>query len=681
MQFVNPYFLFGLMAVSIPILIHLFHFHKFRKVYFTNVRFIRQLKQETRKRARLKHIIVLILRILAVIFLVLAFTQPYIPVSGSLTDLNQRNQVSVYIDNSFSMEAVSGSISLLDIAKNKARELAGVFQPSDQFHLITNDFEGKHNRLVSQDEFVNLVDEISISPIHRNLSEVMKVQSDELFAQSDMNKLLYIITDLQKNSFDWEAIRMDSGLMVYVLPLQADDRRNLYIDTCWFESPVQQVFQTVELKVRLYNDAGSEALNVPLRLTINGMQKGLANVDIPGNQPVEVVLPFINYEQGIQSGVLEITDFPVTYDDRLFFSYAARVYIPVLIITHDQENPYLQAVYGKDTTFILNNVTDRNIDYSTFNNYQLIILNELIDVSSGLSQELMRFCEEGGSVLIFPGKQIDPDSYDQFFQRLGSGKYTAIDTNNTKASSINIEHPVYEDVFEFIPENIDLPSVTRYYPIVNPPLTDHEALMTLQNGRAFLSMQPVGRGKLYLCCVPLDDGFTNFHKHAVFVPTMYNIALLSGQSQKLFYRIGQEESIELHETPVGGDQIFRIRQPETEFEFIPEHRIVNSRTYVYPHDQIRQAGNYDLLSSEIILMGLSFNYDRKESLMDFYKEEELRKQFDNSGFEKVTIISDSKRPFSVVLDEISRGIRLWKWFIVIVLACLAGEVLILRFWK
>ncbi|MCD4726652.1 MAG: BatA domain-containing protein, partial [Pirellulales bacterium] len=78
MEFVSPSILYALFAVSIPVIIHLFNFRKYKKVYFTNVRFIKEIKQQTKKRSQLKHLIVLLLRILAIIALVMAFACPYI---------------------------------------------------------------------------------------------------------------------------------------------------------------------------------------------------------------------------------------------------------------------------------------------------------------------------------------------------------------------------------------------------------------------------------------------------------------------------------------------------------------------------------------------------------------------------------------------------------------------------
>src|SRR5690348_11567661 len=113
MNFLYPGFLFALFAVAIPVIVHLFNFRRFKKVLFTNVRFLKEIKQDTRARSNLKHLLILISRILAVIFLVLAFAQPYIP-SKNHAAMKERNKVSIYIDNSFSMDAVGRNGSLIE---------------------------------------------------------------------------------------------------------------------------------------------------------------------------------------------------------------------------------------------------------------------------------------------------------------------------------------------------------------------------------------------------------------------------------------------------------------------------------------------------------------------------------------------------------------------------------------
>src|SRR5258706_15952530 len=113
MNFIYPGFLFALSALVIPVVIHLFNFRKFKKIYFTNVRFLREIKQDTQSRSKIKHLLILLSRILAVSFLVLAFAQPYIPATKGVV-MSGIRAVSVYIDNSFSMDALGKNGSLME---------------------------------------------------------------------------------------------------------------------------------------------------------------------------------------------------------------------------------------------------------------------------------------------------------------------------------------------------------------------------------------------------------------------------------------------------------------------------------------------------------------------------------------------------------------------------------------
>src|SRR5437868_5764156 len=149
MSFVFPSFLYALFAVSIPIIIHLFNFRKYKTVYFTNVKFLRELKQESQSKSRLKELLILAARILAISCLVLAFAQPVL-VDKTAKIKTGDKAIGIYIDNSFSMEGVNKNGTLLSDAKKRANEIVNAFGSADRFMLLTNDFEGKHQRLLSK---------------------------------------------------------------------------------------------------------------------------------------------------------------------------------------------------------------------------------------------------------------------------------------------------------------------------------------------------------------------------------------------------------------------------------------------------------------------------------------------------------------------------------------------------
>ena len=174
MKFANPHFLWALLSLLVPIIIHLFHFRKFKTIYFTNVRFLRELQQETQSRSRLRHLLILLSRCLALSALVFAFAQPFIP--SAAKQRTGSRAISVYIDNSFSLDAQGESGSLLELARKHAQDIARSYKPSDRFQLLTNDFEGRHQQLLTREQFENMLDEVKPSPVSRKLNEVIERQ-------------------------------------------------------------------------------------------------------------------------------------------------------------------------------------------------------------------------------------------------------------------------------------------------------------------------------------------------------------------------------------------------------------------------------------------------------------------------------------------------------------------------
>jgi hypothetical protein len=254
MMCVYPAFLWALTAISVPIIIHLFNFKRYKKVYFTNVRFLKELQLESQSKSRLKELLILLARILTITTLVLAFAQPVlIDKAADKSNLSQKT-VGIYIDNSFSMEAVNKQGPLLENAKILARNIVNAFKNNDKFHLITNEFKGKHQRVLSKDDVLQEIAEIKISPVTRKYSDVLTRQN-EFLKQESSNIQLYAITDAQKSTFNIADIKNDSLTKVTIVPVFGAEIKNVFIDSCWFETPIQQKDIVQKLHVIIKNNS------------------------------------------------------------------------------------------------------------------------------------------------------------------------------------------------------------------------------------------------------------------------------------------------------------------------------------------------------------------------------------------------------------------------------------------
>ncbi len=675
MQFLYPTFLIAALAIAIPIIIHLFYFRRFKKVYFTNVRFLKEVKEETSARQRLRNLLVLLMRCLAVLSLVFAFAQPFIPRGEAVKQGDYA--LSIYVDNSFSMQALSQDVPLLEKAKQRAREIIGAYREEDRFQVLTGDFEGRHQRLVSKEEALVLVDEIKISPVVRSISQVVQRQKQVLGTSTAPNKSAFIISDFQKNIADFEALG-DTTLDVQLIPLQSIQENNVSIDSAWFEAPVRTLNQPNALIVKTKNRGVDDAENVRLTLLYGGENKPVGTLSIPaGGEVLDTV--FININQtGWHKAELSITDYPIQFDDRYLFSFYATDVLPVLVINEQQPDRHLEAAFASAGVFRVTNATARNLDYSTFPRYQLIVCNGLRSISSGLSFELKQYLENGGNLLAFPPADAELGSWNAFLGSLPANTLVAFDTTRRTVADVNTDEFVFANVFENKSANLRLPTTSGNYRMENSPRTGEEKLLTYRDGSTFIGKYKIGQGIFYFCSAPLDQRYSNLSQSGeIFVPMLYKMAISASRSRPIAYTIGRDEVIEADHVGRQGETVYKMKGAEA--EFIPQQRIVGARVYLTVKDQVREAGFYDLyLQPDTVLATLAFNYDRRESELSYLSPEEMERNLPPNVH---VLTNNALADLTEVIAERSTGIVLWRWFVVLALLFLAAEVLLLRLWK
>ncbi|MCX6248883.1 MAG: BatA domain-containing protein [Bacteroidetes bacterium] len=688
MVFAQPLFLIALTALAIPVIIHLFNFRKYKKIYFTNVKFIAEIKQETKKRSQLKHLLILLARLLAVACLVFVFAQPYLPSSIRQKKLKGSQAVSIYIDNSFSMEALASGGRLLDEARSKAIEIADACRPSDLFQLLTADFEGRHQRLVSRDEFRTLVEEVKISPAVRSLSEVMKREEDMFSGVRNMNPVAYIISDFQRTTSGVTNVKPDTAISWFFVPVVAAKQNNLFIDTAWFDNPVLQPLQPAKLRVKIRNSSDERLEKIPLQLAINNTQKSVASFAVDPHSETTVVLPFTNNAAGVQSGTLSVPDYPVTWDDKLYLSYPIASAVPILSINGDKPSRFLDALFASDSSFIFRNSGDKQLDFSSFGRYPLIIMNGVKEISTGLRQEFLRYVMNGGNILIFPPDKADLRAYNELLSGFGAPVITSTDTTRLNVSELNTESMIFRDVFErdasgkiILPENADLPRVLKHYTLNRASKSATEDLMKLQNGQAFLTVTKSGKGQVYLSAVSLDDKASNFPKNSVFVPVLYKIAILSVPAIHLYYSLSADNGIVIENDSLKNKEVYKIRKLDSDFESIPETKSNGSVTLIYPRGQIREAGLYEIMEGSRNVEGVAFNYDRRESDLSCYTGDELNALLKRSEVKYFAVLKGKQASLSKQIRDINQGTPLWKYFVLGALACLLAEIMLIRLWK
>ena len=673
MNFLYPGFLFALLAVLVPVIIHLFNFRKFKKVYFSNVAFLKEVKEQNSSREKLKNLLILASRILAIVFLVLAFARPFISSNINTKQLNG-NIVSIYLDNSYSMDAVNKEGSLLDEAKRRAKEIVKTYQLNDSFQLLTNDFEGKHQRLLNAEEFLQGLEEVKISAASRNLQQVVNRQQGVFSGAS--NRFAYVISDFQQSFVGNEALKKDKVTQLALVKLHANELPNVSVDSVWFLSPVHQPNTSEKIIVRLKNFGNEEAKNVPLKLVINNQQKAVGSITVAAGATAIDTLSYSGLGLGWQKGEVSIKDFPLTFDDALNFSFNVNAHQEILSINGDKTAKYINALFDADSYLKLTAVSENSINYTSFSNYSLIIVNGISQPSSGLAQSLKNYVSNGGSVMVFPSTNSGQAIYSSFLTGLGLPAVVSLVNEPSKVAQIELKHPLFKDVFETFPKNIDLPAVNRYFTYADNSRVVKEPLLQLPAGRTFLARYPISSGQVFLAATGLEETDGNLSKHPLFVPLMYKIAFESAKDQPLFYTIAKDNLISLPLTKLGVNQSLKL--VGNGFEVIPDVSHQQGNTLLYVADQIKQSGFYAVKKADSTLAVVAFNDDRLESEMKYADQSKLEERF---GTQKVHFIDTNKENISSAIAEKNNGTELWKLCLILSLVFIAAEILLVRYFK
>lgn len=677
MKFVHPEILWALSALAIPVIVHLFNFRRFKRVSFSNVAFLKEVQLETQSRNRLRHLLILASRLLALAFLILAFAQPFIPVDDTATAATVRS-VSLYIDNSFSMEAQGEDGSLLDLAKARAAEVISAYQPTDRFNILTNDLEGRHQWFYSQEDALELLAEIDLSPTLRELGEVVERQQELLIRDGEGELSSFVFSDLQKNTHDPTRFVPDSSISVRFVPDLAARSENVFIDSVWFDTPVRLPGQPEVLRIRLRNTAESGRDNVPMRLDINGRQTAIGSFNVIPGTYTDTALYFTEENPGIKHCRLSIQDHPVVYDDDWYFSYRVASQVGVLHISGLPDDRAVRNVFGNDPFYRFVSVAARNVDYGNIGSFDLVVLDQLEDIPSGLITELDAFMQSGRSVLFIPAPKGNRDAWNELLAAGGAPPITGEAVLETRVSKLNLEHLIYKGVFDRIPENIDLPKVSRYYTFMTSARSADEALMSLQTGEHFFFTSTNEGGRLFVSSVPFDPSWSSFVQHALFVPTLLRTAELSRPSGEMQVRAGENARLRIPGGAIGSEERFEFKAVDSDLAWIPSHRQVRGGIEVFTGGDIDKAGNFELTLGDSIITAVGFNFDRKESVLEAHDIETWENTLQEAGWSQFSVIEGSMDSIAKTIEELDEGKRLWDLFLMLAALMLLAEIILIK---
>ena len=223
---------------------------------------------------------------------------------------------------------------------------------------------------------------------------------------------------------------------------------------------------------------------------------------------------------------------------------------------------------------------------------------------------------------------------------------------------------------------MDLPAVKNYLRFSSLNSANRQNLLELPGNITFLSEYLFGSGKIYLSAVPLNSETSNFARHSLFVPIMYQTAILSIRAQNLFYQLNAEQMIELPKITLNTNQNLKLKKDK--FEAIPDLRQNGNLSQIYIADQIRQVGNYQLFKNDSLLAILSFNDAGPESDLTYASDKVLKNNFDGK---RIELLDPEAGTMENMIKSVNQGVSLWKVCLILALLFFAAEILLIRFYN
>lgn len=641
MPFYHPEFLYGLFALAIPIIVHLFQLRRFKPEPFTNVALLQKLAISSRKSSKLKKWLSLITRMLIITALVLAFAQPYIPNANVET---KAKDINIFIDNSFSMSLKGDNTSLFNQAKEELLETL----PEDQnYSLITHDEVYKN---LNTEDFKSLLYDLNLKPNALDIHEML-LKSESAFESSEKSsKELIVLSDFQYPSTRNDSLRLTSGINYHFVNYKAQNLLNFSIDTAFIESSAGEKLLNFEV-----SSSVASTQNIPV--SIYDGKTLLSRLSLNFENEQKKTYTFSLEQEELPKGRIEIEDKGLTYDNVLYFSISKPQPINVLVIS-EEPSSYLDKIYQNER-FQYKQVLIDKLEFAEISLADVVILNEIENISGALTIALKNYTDTNAVLAIVPAKEANLTSYNTLFNDLGLKPYSPLNKNEIKLTNINLDHPLFKGVFTENVQNFDYPTFDSYYAHFSP-----EKALSFSNGLSFLE----SKKQIFRFNAPIKSN-SNFERSPLVVLSFYNLALFSQNIPILYLQMGDNYDVKLKEN-LQQDQVLKLSQDN--FSFIPRQQTNGKTVSLRFEDYPETAGHYQLLNQANDTIGsLAFNGTRKESDLNYLKIEE------HPSLKVYNTFKDYTQAF----NENSKIKSLWQWFIALALIFMIIELLLLRFIK
>jgi hypothetical protein len=546
--FLYPVFLFGLLAASLPILIHLLNRRKLNRIRFPAVRFILLSQKRISRSYRLRHWLLLALRTLAVAFLALLLANPIFQTGAGLFAGGGPVALVLLLDNSLSM-TWSGEGDGFKQAKEAARLLIGALNDGDRAALVPTSISGKESiRLKGEKEvLLKEIDGIEIADGSANFSAALG-KAYELLNEPAGQKEIRLITDMGLTG--WDRFSMAS-LKQYdpSIPLKTIriGRKQPPLNGTVKEIRLADQGVGVNLPLRLEatvaNFSDTEIKELLVQLSVDGQNKEQKLISVPPRGEASVSFQTQLSQSGSHVGRVTLKKEGLAGNPAAQFTLDAQEKLKILVVDGDPQTSLVQSetfflsralnpAGEKDSSLFLPTaiITD-GLNAAPLDSHQVVILCNVSAIPDGFLAKLEDYLRRGGGLLIFSGDRMQLEDYNSKLAQSSPPilpapireRKTGAEGAGEKIDKIDLTHPalqVFSDAI--LRESMKSARVWGY---ALTAAAGKSALITLANGDPLLVEQKVGAGRVLLFATSADRDWSDLPVKTAYLPLVQALTL------------------------------------------------------------------------------------------------------------------------------------------------------------
>ncbi|MCP5063801.1 MAG: hypothetical protein GY936_15240 [Ignavibacteriae bacterium] len=683
MVFLNPSILFGLIAASIPILIHILNFRKLKKVEFSTLAFLKELQKSKIKKIKIKQWLLLLIRTLLILFLVFAFARPTLESTSIVSTNSAAKSSTVFLlDDSFSMLAITDDGSNYNRSKLIIKNIISEMQNGDEFFFIINN--DSIRRTLDSETAVKIIEESEISESTFNLTNSVNLAIELLKESQNINKQIFLFSDFQENVFNKNIDSINSvinlsDIKLYTFKIASDQNINTAISDLKLENSIIELNKPLYFKATIHNYSEVIQNNLTASLFINDKRVAQQSISLNTNEENIVRFETTLDKIGLMQVYAQIDEDDIVTDNKSFTSFFVPEKINVLLLFDNQsEIKFIDAALSTLSNSSRIEVTKKDSKYFSSvneNEFDLIILvggSNLVDI-----EKLERSISEGNKLIFFPSESTSVEQLKILEHQLGFPKVQEIITTNISKNDyaqfgfIDLRHPLFSNLFSNEQKNdIDSPNFYKYIKIA--AANNIKPIIKFSDNSVFLGEYNLGNGKVVFFNSAPNLSWNNFPVKSLFAPLTNRLItyLTSANSNPKSYLVNGRIPIHLN----------NLSHPQLKVNLPNGNEYINlegSISNIFNYKRTRHSGNYEFYNKNKLVTFASVNVDPSESNIKTISDDELNNYF-SKLFESNYILLNSKEDYITKIKETRFGSELWKLFLVVALLLALTEMLISR---